>query len=212
MLSSNHQNKKKWYSALTLIEIVIAIFIFGIGILGIIQTMIKNIETLTMVKLYHQANFLAKEWIDLFINKRNSNILQWLPADCLIFDEDLLLTSSPCTVTFTSWADSLFFVVWIDQERLYWIQKISSPDDDMSQLHLCKQWSHSGMLSNFCDGPLTLFSRYIEVKPVVRTDTAQSDNNFVEVISHVIYKQGSYTGHVMLQTFLFTSQQWWQGQ
>lgn len=74
------------YKGLTLIETMIMIWVFSIGILTVLNLLSGSLYSLDNVKLRTQATFLAKEWIDLVYNMRDSNLEKELPWDCVVKD------------------------------------------------------------------------------------------------------------------------------
>lgn len=70
---------KKFNGAFTIIELVIAILIFWTWLLVILLTLNKNIIFVKKIQLKTQATFLAKEWIELVYNLRDSNKIKYYP-------------------------------------------------------------------------------------------------------------------------------------
>jgi len=70
---------KKLKNAFTIIELVIAILIFWTWLLVILLTLNKNIIFAKKTQLKTQATFLAKEWIELVYNLRDSNKIRYYP-------------------------------------------------------------------------------------------------------------------------------------
>ena len=60
--------------AFTLIEILIAISVFAIGILAVLRVLTGNLSTLDTANIKLQATVLAKEGIELLYNVRDSNL------------------------------------------------------------------------------------------------------------------------------------------
>ena len=60
--------------AFTLLEILIAISVFAIGILAVLRVLTGNISVLDRTNIKLQATVLAKEWIELLYNVRDSNL------------------------------------------------------------------------------------------------------------------------------------------
>lgn len=93
MLINNHF--KKW---ITLIEILIWVIIFSIGIITILTVIVKNYMILDKVKIKYVSTMLAKEWIEIIYNKRDTNILRWVERNC-----NKLNSSFSCTDYFDIW-------------------------------------------------------------------------------------------------------------
>ena len=74
--------KKKF--AFTLIEILIAISVFAIGILAVLRVLTWNLSVLDTTNIKLQATVLAKEWIELLYNVRDSNLEKNLSWNCVM--------------------------------------------------------------------------------------------------------------------------------
>lgn len=66
----NLMNKK----AFTLIEVLIAITVFSVGVLAVLNLIMNNLSTLDKVQTKITATLLAKEGIELAYNIRDSNL------------------------------------------------------------------------------------------------------------------------------------------
>jgi aspartate oxidase len=62
---------------------VVAILIFGAGLLVLLTVLNKNIILAKKVQLQTQATFLAKEGIELVYNLRDSNTIKYYPWNYL---------------------------------------------------------------------------------------------------------------------------------
>lgn len=75
LISLNNMKKIKFkLSALTLIEVLISIAVFSIGILSVSYLIISNVWLSERTKLKTTATMLAKEGIELVYNRRDTNI------------------------------------------------------------------------------------------------------------------------------------------
>ena len=59
---------------MTLIEVLIALFVFAVGILAVVRVMTTNISVIDTMKVRMQAESLAKEGMDLVFNIRDTNL------------------------------------------------------------------------------------------------------------------------------------------
>ena len=128
--------KKFW---ITLVEVLIAIIVFGVGILAILNVIISNIWLVDMVKSKTIWTFLASEGIELIYSLRDSNINRGVRWDCLFLnsntyecdnymkDVDYLQIALNWTwgktITFSGF-DSVYFVKptnsWFNDNVLYY--------------------------------------------------------------------------------------------
>ena len=69
--------------AFTIIELIIALTIFGFWLLVILTILNKNILLAKKVQLTTQSTLLAKEWIEIIYNIRDSNKIKYYPWDIL---------------------------------------------------------------------------------------------------------------------------------
>lgn len=65
--------------AFTLIEILVVVFIFGVGILAILQLLTRSLGYFDAISMRTKANILAKEGMEIVYNWRESNLEQGLP-------------------------------------------------------------------------------------------------------------------------------------
>jgi len=70
---------KNLRKAFTIVELVIAILIFWIWLLVILLVLNKSIVLAKKTQLKTQATFLAKEWMELVYNLRDSNKIKYYP-------------------------------------------------------------------------------------------------------------------------------------
>ena len=67
---------------MTLIEIIIALFVFAVGILAVVRVITTNIGIIDTMKVKIQAQSLAKEGIDLVFNIRDTNLERGVDRRC----------------------------------------------------------------------------------------------------------------------------------
>ena len=88
LISLNNMKKIKFkLSALTLIEVLISIAVFSIGILSVSYLIISNVWLSERTKLKTTATMLAKEGIELVYNRRDTNIKKGWIRSCLKLKE-----------------------------------------------------------------------------------------------------------------------------
>jgi len=72
--------KKHW---LTMIEVLISIVVFAIGVLGVMNALTWSIGTTAKVQSQLFWQFLAQEWLELAFAMRNANRVWFREWDCL---------------------------------------------------------------------------------------------------------------------------------
>jgi len=75
---------------LTLIEIIVALFVFAVGMLAVVRTITTSISLITVTKLKTQAIALAKEGMDEMFNIRDTNLARGLNRNCAFVSPDAI--------------------------------------------------------------------------------------------------------------------------
>lgn len=75
---------------MTLLEVVIALFVFAVGILAVVRVMTTNIAIIDTMKVRIQAESLAKEGIDLIFNIRDTNLERGTDWQCAFLKPDAI--------------------------------------------------------------------------------------------------------------------------
>ncbi|MCR5412844.1 MAG: type II secretion system GspH family protein [Patescibacteria group bacterium] len=73
----------KYNKAFTLIEVLVIMMVFCVGILTVLYSITQTITNKEIVKLQLQTSFIGREGIELMYNLRDSNFKKELPWDCL---------------------------------------------------------------------------------------------------------------------------------
>jgi type II secretory pathway pseudopilin PulG len=76
------QKQKNSFSAMTLIELLVVIFVLWVGILSISVLITKNLSLVKNVHIQSNATILAREWLEMVYNVRDTNSLLWYKRDC----------------------------------------------------------------------------------------------------------------------------------
>lgn len=175
--------------AFTLIEILIAISVFAIGILAVLRVLTWNLSTLDSTNIKLQATVLAKEWIELLYNVRDSNLEKNLSWNCVMkpsiyWDQNLdsyyLEYNNPeqfiCSWYFST--DNLLQLSF--DEKYYLYQAVAQKEESFDKLfeenQLCLYKDESKKLSRYayCSSHEwwsgTIFARYLSFSPVYAGD------------------------------------------
>lgn len=188
------------YSGISLIEVVIALFVFGIGILWILRLITQNIATVDDIKIKTQATLLSKEGLEIMIHLRNTNLKKSQPWNCFRISND------ECDEYFLSWEQQKFFTVDMNFSGTE-LKKISLLNSwDFEELFISSQlWFLSGWIIGSSQSGSKSFqmARYIKIQPVIFSWTIRYDDFIIRVQSYVLYKKWSTTWFVMLETFLW---------
>lgn len=206
-------------SAFTFIEVIVAITVFAIGVLAVLRLITQNLVTLDQTQTRTSATFLAKEWIELMYNMRDSNLQKSLPWDCVLDpnlaadDFGLFDASKACLRYFASWIQNTqvlqisfvptwysyvdFIKKWIDFNELwsgnllYYTTWLVAD----TELHRYSNFSVEGQEPS-------VFARYISFAAVKEEWKDLPLNKILKIESHVLYMKGSKTGEVVLESFI----------
>lgn len=199
--------------AMTLVEVLIAIFVFGIGILTILNVITKNMVTLDIVRIQNQASVLAKESLEMLINVRDTNILRAQPWNCVAMSELDSQNSSECVSRFlTGDVVSKSFHIQQDPAGVYTMQEFEPATTFQEQFASSQLRYHTGgttgQLPLWYDtttgGAKTVFARYLVITGVrLAPEQARGPvDKIVKAESHVLYQFQGRTGDVVVETFL----------
>ncbi len=207
-------------AAFTFIEVIIAISVFAVGVLAVLRLITQNLVTLDITEARTTSTFLAKEWIELIYNMRDSNIQKSLPRDCVMYadletwNRNEIDPEHVCMRYFTSWTE--------DKQLL----QISFAPEGYIYTHIAEQWTWFESLRNdnrlyyttwsiadkdlfrYSNLPVegqepTVFSRYIVFAVVREWDKILPPNKILKLESHVAYMKGTKTGEVVLESFIW---------
>lgn len=216
--------------AFTFIEVMIAIVVFSIGILTVLKMVTNNLETMDKNNVKIQATLLAKEWIELAYNLRDSNIKKELSWNCLMnidmyeWDKDALSTAigrwdhSDFEDVICDWYfgvdDNL--QIWFSSENYIYYSLSQKSNEfavnyDNNRLYLytgdVNYYVYADMtndsLSLNDDYSNTYFARYLSFVEVIEWDNILPGDKILKIESHVLYKKWWNTGEVVFESFIW---------
>jgi type II secretory pathway pseudopilin PulG len=194
---------KPW---ITLIEVMIAIIIFGTWVLVVMWTITSNIWWLYEIREKDAAIMIAKEWMDLVYHVRDSNIERNGFWNCAITDASL---EDACDEFFYDDSEK-YFTIWISLSWAYDINVIASTWDASTTI-----WYHTGALYTSATGSTlswfwynhdstggedSWYRRWITMKPVTWYEWFTW--SILEVTSQVAYSRGDRERSLILQSFI----------
>lgn len=188
----------------TLIEILVVIVVFGVGILAILTMLTNSIGYFDIVNMQTRATMLAKESLDLAYAHRDSNLEQGYPRN---------------------------YVAWPENTELFWKSgekyKLGfSPDNNYYLLQkIEEQDQKSDFKSNFetfrviletRDENLPSYYRYLKEKDdstdvnkgfarrieFSKVEWGFPENKLLKISSHALYQRWATTGEVVLEWFI----------
>lgn len=199
--------------AFTLIEILIVIVIFWVGILAILSIMANSVKNFDTINMQTRATLLAKEWIDLAFHHRDSNLEQGYPRNYYAWvgnddwgNEEFLWKGWNTTF-------KIGLSVNKDQNPYYLLEKIgiweyTADTFDEYFKTFALELTNLEPTKNIPLTPYTYkattetpnkgYARRIEFVPL-----KIGNLELLKINSHVIYKRWSFTGEVVLESLLW---------
>ena len=193
----------------TLIEVMIAITVFSIGVLAVLNLIIHNLSTIDKVQTKITATFLAKEWIELAYNIRDTNLQKSFARDCILKPEINELETDVCETHFASGVEGQIFQLSFDPDKYYLVNSLSSEwtRDEIFDANKLYYYTWNGMFwyANQKDQNWqeTDFARYLVFTGVVENWEILPVDKILKVESHVLYRKGWYTWDIFLESFIW---------
>lgn len=210
----------KHNKAFTLIETLIVIVVFGIGILAVLHGLSQTLRNKDYADIQIKSAFFAREWIELMFNLRDANHHKELPRNCIFQPVESLSdfyeeNENPfCDGYFWDSEKNKIFKIWMWTGNNYInIQKWELNDDFDSTFDNFQIYFHSwetldnftGYLYNYewNDDEKTRFARYILLTWVLADDENIIDTNkLLKIESHVLYRKWPLTWERVMETFI----------
>ena len=214
--------RKSWF---TLIEIMIAITVFAIGVLAVLRLLTSNLVTMDRTENRTIATFLAKEWLEMVYNIRDANVQKWLPWNCLLADkitsdinigtttDDLSLIKA-CDWYFSSGANDGYVLSLGFAESGYFFaehKKIADNfvDNFIAFALMQMTWTvGESTISRYAprqevqSWSLQMFGRYILFTGVIEGGKLLPLSDILKVESHVLFSKWSSTGEIVLESLI----------
>lgn len=190
----------KWF---TLIEIIIVIAVFSIGIMAVFYLVTSNLERLDETKTRNVATFLAKEWIELVFNAKDANGIKELQRDCIFTDAHINEpTPEFCDGYFSSWLQWKYIQISFSPDKYPKFNWTNSKTFENNRLYY-----HSGnnIFRYNHDNNLwqeTIFARYIVFTGILENGQRLPIDKILKLESHVLFSRWSKTGEVVLESFI----------
>jgi len=214
----------KNFKAFTLVETLIVIVVFCIGILVVLQWLSQTLRNKDYADIQIKSAFLAREWIELMFNLRDANYHKELPWNC-IFNHIENLKASPyeenenpfCAWYFWSGDENKILKIWMWTGNEYihvetW--SLSTLEDFDSMFSGYQIYFHTWNIVEWItwylydhawnDDERTRFARYLLITWVIAEDGNVVDTDkLLKIESHVLYKKWYLTGEKVMETFIW---------
>lgn len=206
--------KKK---AFTLIEILVVIMIFGIGILGILTMLTRSIGYFDQINMQTRATMLAKEALDLAYQHRDNNLDQGYPWN-YAGEQEGEEAFRKAEQLYKIWFD--FEKAGENRKNYYLLEKVTlNENSDFStlfktfEIELFTGDAQNPDLSYYRYIPQRQtadekvagkgFARWIEFSSVIKDNgEAFNTKKLLKVSAHTLYQRGSQTGEIILESFI----------
>ena len=189
--------------AFTLIEILVVVFIFWVGILAVLQLLTRSLGYFDAITMKTKATLLAKEGLEIAYGFRDSNIEQGYPWNYLEGEDENYL-----------WSNNMFstFKVGFSGEQAYRdfepSEKKETFEENFKAFYLELYTGDSeNTLAYYHHTPQNElpskgFARILEFSPIKEWEAELDPNKILKITSRVLYKRGSSTGEVVLESFI----------
>lgn len=208
----------KKFKAFTLIETLIVIIVFCIGILVVLQWLSQTLRNKDYANTQIKSAFFAREWIELLFNLRDANYHKKLPRNCIFNPINSVTLDNEddnpfCIGYLWSWADNQILKIWIWSGNEYVYVKTGNLADDFDQnLSWFQIYFHTGTKLNgetwfrydytWTEDEKTWFARYLLITWVVADWWNVDKDKLLKVESHVLYQRWSITWEKVMETFI----------
>lgn len=188
--------KKKWF---TLIEVMIVLLVFSIWVLAVLRLILHNMDAMSKLEAKSTATLLAKEWIELVYNTRDSNRIASLPWDCII------------NPNYNGQIENQFCKNYFLDN--WWTWKIENDENTKRTIinteniiEESKLYTKDNITTKYThevnDQP-SIFSRYIYFTGVKDNENTINTWYILKIESHVIYQKWSKAGEIILESFIW---------
>ena len=208
----------KKIKAFTLIETLVAIIVFCIGILTVLLWLSQTLRNKDYATTQIKSAFFAREWIELVFNLRDANYHKELPWNCIfkpnptgnisikLDDNGNEISNSACNWYLKPWT-VLKIWIWSENEYIHveeW-QLANDFDKDFENFQIYfHTWVDNWFLYDYKwnDDEKTWFARYLTIE-TVKWIWKNGDDNLLKVISHVLYQRWTLTWEKVMETFIW---------
>ncbi len=191
--------------AFTLIEILVVIFVFGVGILAVLNVLTKSLGYFDAISMKTKATLLAKEGLEIAYTIRDSNIEQGYPRNYFGFeDEKERYLWEEKYRNFKIWFSPSGNYRHFEKEEKSW-----DFESDFKTFYLELSTGAQNEEIAYYQPlpqhklPVKGFARIIEYTPIkTNTEKERDTNKILKITSRVLYKRWASTGEVLLQSFI----------
>lgn len=203
----------KRIKAFTLLETLIVIMVFCVGILVVVHGLSQTLRNKDYANTQIKSAFFAREWIEMVFNLRDANYHKKLPWNC-IFQWNEHLSDDWCDANLEPWT-ILKISLWWNNEYIH------AETGDIGELDFDTVFSgyqiyfHTWNVLNdatwyyydysWTEEEKTWFARYLLIT-WVKYDENESiidKDKLLKIESHVLYKRWALTWEKVMETFIW---------
>ena len=212
----------KKFKAFTLIETLIVIVVFCIGILVVLYGLSQTLRNKDYANIQIKSAFFAREWIEMMFNLRDANYNKNLPWNCIFHynenseievDSNYNEIKNPyCTDYLWSWDLQILKIsIWSGDEYIH-----VDVDNDMQDFNWMFEnyqiYVHTWNVFNgeswyyydytWNEEEKTWFARYLVITWVME-DWLIDKEKLLKIESHVLYQKWTLTWEKVMETFMW---------
>jgi len=191
--------------AFTLIELIIAIIIFWVGLLAVLVVLNKNVTLAKKLELKTQATLLAKEGMELVYNLRDSNNIKYLPWDYLTWNADQIKNKTYVKIQSNKMYIPIVLLTWnkIVLRQISDIKKTRLFLQTGNFLNPAWEMIYSWFFYNYFTWQKTPFYRYVMFSWFyLQPENSTKPDKILKLVSKVWYIHWSLTGQVIFESII----------
>ena len=203
--------------AFTLLETLIVIMVFCIGILVVLNGLSQTLRNKEYANTQIKSAFFAREGIELIFNMRDANYHKKLPWNCIFtpqkIDPDKTYSENEnpfCADYLWSWDTQVLKISMWSGEYIH-IESSGSIQDFTGMFKNYQIYAHTWLNwqtwfyydYTWTEDEETWFARYLVVTWVTADWTEIVDNDkLLKIESHVLYRKWALTWEKVMETFI----------
>jgi len=211
----------KKFKAFTLIETLIVIVVFCIGILVVLHGLSQTLRNKDYANTQIKSAFFAREWIEMMFNMRDANYHKKLPWNCIFnrvedLNDSYAEDKNPfCDSYLWSWDSQVLKIsIWSGNEYIHVETKKGVDTQDFDEMFEEYQiYMHTWNNINgetwyyydytWSEEERTWFARYLVITWVVEDWNVINKENLLKIESHVLYQRWVMTWERVMETFIW---------
>lgn len=201
------------FKAFTLIETLIVIVVFCIGILVVLMGLSQTLRNKEYANTQIQSAFFSREWIELIFNLRDANYHKELPWNCIL---QSWISPDWCKENIAPWK-ILKIDIWngsnyinVEVENDNNTRDLNDDkefDKVFKKYQIYKHVDNNAFIYNHDSdngkAEETWFARYLVIKSVDSEGWKLDEDKLLKIESHVLYKRWILKWEKIMETFIW---------